>query len=149
MSWPWRGQQFRTRLRGEQQLLDVGRRPPFQSPPLINRNEYRGLYASLGYDLRPFGEARFEKLAEAGLGLLHLPCSTHTSSAGPVDDYLSDQYPLRFREGSRCVHRSAATQTGQRAVDPATDTVVNSRRHIGLDLEVSVDYELPHCRVIK
>ena len=38
---------------------------------------------------------------------------------------------------------------GQHGVDPATDMLVNSRRQIGLDLEVSVDNELPHCRVIE
>ena len=88
MQRPWRGQHRRcsgrARLRGQQQLLEIGRGPPFQAPPLVNGNEYRGLYASLGYDLWAFGKARFEKLAEAGLCLLHLPCSTHTSSAGPL-----------------------------------------------------------------
>ena len=60
-------------LRSEKQRLQTRACSLMQAAPLLHRYEYRRLYGPQRYDLRPFRETCFEKLAEAGFRILNRP----------------------------------------------------------------------------
>lgn len=66
-------------LRGEQQLFQVRPGHPLQPPPLLDGKEHNSFDATLGHDLRPFGESGIQQLAEPCLGILNRPSSAHES----------------------------------------------------------------------
>lgn len=57
-------------LVGQQKLFERGPGRSLQAPPLIHRNKYRRLGASLRHHLRPLGQAGLKKLAKPRLGVL-------------------------------------------------------------------------------
>src|SRR6202035_5260074 len=61
------------RLIGEQPLLEAGSGSVLYSPPERDGHEHSFLFATPGHYLRPLAQRRVEQLAEASLGVLHLP----------------------------------------------------------------------------
>ena len=66
-------------LSGEQQLFQVWPGHPLQPPPLLDGKEHNSFDATLGHDLRPFGERGIQQLAKPCLGILNRPSSAHES----------------------------------------------------------------------
>src|SRR5882724_4464700 len=60
-------------LRSKKQSLQTWTRSLTQIAPFLHRHEDCRLDAAQCDDLRPFREARFQKLAEAGFGILNRP----------------------------------------------------------------------------
>ena len=73
----WRHKVLGSRLRRQEQLLEVWSGHPLQFPPLLYGNQHGGFHAAFCNNLRTFRESGIEQLAEFRLRVLDWPFPAH------------------------------------------------------------------------
>ena len=68
----WQGQLLGPRFGCQEEFLETGLRSTRQPVPLFDGHQHSGRYATFRDDLRSFGHARLQELAEPRLRVLHL-----------------------------------------------------------------------------